>query len=128
MERVHGLRTEFLTSDSLKQHYDPQIEIAVFRIAQEALTNCAKHSGITSAELRLEQAGDMLEFTVSDHGKGFAESDYIRMMSAEKHMGLMNMRERARLLGGECRIQSSPGEGTSIFVRIPIVKDQSEQN
>ena len=128
MERVHGLRTEFQTSASLKQHYNPQTEIAVFRIAQEALTNCVKHSGVKSAEIRLEQNGKILEFSVSDQGKGFDESDYIRMMEGEKHMGLMNMRERARLLGGGCRIQSSPGGGTNIFVRIPIVEDEIEQN
>ncbi len=122
MERVQGLKIDFRAGSLLKQHYEPNIEIALFRIAQEALANCAKHSGVNEAEMKLEQTGKVLEFVVSDRGKGFTEQEYLQLIRGENHMGVMNMKERARLIGGECEVQSSPGKGTTIMVRIPITE------
>ncbi len=126
MERVQGFKIDFRAGLLLRQHYEPNIEIALFRIAQEALANCAKHSGVNEAEMRLEQNGKVLEFAVSDRGKGFTEQEYLQLIRGENHMGVMNMKERARLIGGECNVESSPGKGTTIMVRIPIAEEEIE--
>ncbi|MDE2598725.1 MAG: PAS domain-containing protein [Rhodocyclaceae bacterium] len=92
-----------------------EIETAVFRIMQEALTNVARHAEATRAEVTLHLDGDRLILRVVDNGKGMLLSS-----TAPRRLGIVGMRERAYMLGGELRLQSSPGHGTQIEVSLPL--------
>jgi signal transduction histidine kinase len=97
------------------------VELAIFRILQEELTNVRKHSNAESVKIRTEASSGDLILVVEDDGVGFDP----RMLAAEQesgeHLGLMAMRERVELLGGELSIDSLPGMGTRITVRIPTI-------
>ena len=95
-------------------------ETALFRILQEALTNAWKHAQTAMVRLSLHTEGekdDLLVVYVQDWGKGF---EYAHIQSDSQGIGLMGMRERARLLGGVCSIESRPGRGTTVRLRIPL--------
>jgi len=87
----------------------------LYRIGQEALHNLVKHSRAKHASLRLRVDRDALTMEVADDGEGFDPS-----RSYPGHFGLPSMRERAQLRGGELQIESRPGEGTTVRVRVPI--------
>jgi signal transduction histidine kinase len=93
----------------------PVFELTVLRIVQEALNNIWRHSQSLQAEVCLEQQGDQLLVRVRDWGVGFD-------MTQEKksRYGLTGMRERARLLGGTAKIDSQPGQGTTVEVLLPL--------
>jgi two-component system NarL family sensor kinase len=91
----------------------PSTEIGLYRIAQEALTNIARHAEARNVTLRLSITGDAVELVVEDDGCGFDPTEAI-----EGHHGMIGMSERAKLLGGQLRALSGPGEGTRIEVVI----------
>jgi PAS domain S-box-containing protein len=93
-----------------------QVALSLYRIAQEALHNIAKHSGAPGAEVHLKQESGFLLLSVRDVGRGF-DAAAVR----ERHgLGLASMEERARLLGADFEVESSPGEGTHVKVRAPL--------
>jgi NarL family two-component system sensor histidine kinase LiaS len=87
-----------------------EVEHALFRIAQEALSNIARHSHARRAELALACGTDAITLTLSDDGRGFDTS------APTSGLGLRSMRERAEALGGKLTIESAPGQGTRISV------------
>jgi hypothetical protein len=89
---------------------------AVFRVLQESLTNIAKHADASQVEVTLERGGDTVTLTVRDNGRGFTPGGPRKQGS----YGLVGLRERAYLLGGDIRIESAPGQGTFIEMRLPI--------
>jgi PAS domain S-box-containing protein len=93
----------------------PQMETAVFRIVQESLTNVRKHARARSASVDVTRAGGRLLVVVSDDGTGFDP----RTVPADR-FGLEGIRQRARLFGGDLRITSGPGAGTTIEVSLPV--------
>ena len=97
----------------------PALETALFRIVQEATTNARKHAEAASVEISLSVAGDRLLVTVRDWGGGFDIEEAPIVPESGLHLGLIGIRERARLWGGECRIDSEIGKGTEIRVAIP---------
>jgi signal transduction histidine kinase len=97
------------------------LENALYRIAQEALTNACKHSKSKKVTVTMTQEGQEVRLEVQDWGIGFEPE------SVEKgHFGLEGIRQRVRLLGGALTIESTPGSGTSVQVVVPIVEKQSE--
>lgn len=94
---------------------DPQAT-AIFRILQESLTNVARHAKAQRVEVALGRADGAVTLSVRDNGRGFNLDDPRRPNS----FGLMGLRERASLLGGEVRIESQPGRGTVLHVEIPL--------
>jgi PAS domain S-box-containing protein len=92
------------------------IALCLYRIAQEALQNVVKHSGISRATLVLTGTGDELVLEVSDQGAGFETSAPRR----QDTLGLVSMRERARLVHGQLTVSSQPGAGTTVCVRVPV--------
>ncbi|MFZ0964709.1 MAG: PAS domain S-box protein [Terriglobia bacterium] len=94
---------------------DPEQATAIFRIFQETLTNVARHAGATAVEVRLAREFGNLTLEVHDNGKGIPEDK----LSDGKSLGILGMRERAMLLGGELAIISPPGKGTTVKIRIP---------
>jgi signal transduction histidine kinase len=94
------------------------IETTIYRIAQEALTNVSRHSGAKRVSVVLHKGDRMCRLAVEDDGKGF-QPEVAGVADGESGLGLLGMAERARLAGGNIDIESSPGGGTSVFVRIP---------
>ena len=97
----------------------PNVEIAAFRIVQEALTNAYKHAQGQRVSLRMHISDDVLVINVQDWGEGFALDEVDADLG---HVGLVAMQERARLVGGVCTIKSQPGEGVRVFVRLPLTQ------
>ncbi len=98
---------------------DSNIEVALFRIIQEALANVKKHSSAKNALVRLEINRDIINMIISDDGKGF-EFNADSSLKANAHFGIMSIKERAELFGGTVKIESFPGEGTKIYITIPF--------
>jgi len=91
------------------------VQTAIYRVAQEALTNVTRHAGATIVELELEERPDGAELRVSDDGHGFDPG----VAKADGGLGLIGMAERARLVGGELDVRSAPGGGTTVTLRVP---------
>ena len=89
---------------------------AVFRVLQESLTNIAKHAGATQVAVRVERREGGIALEVRDNGRGFVVSEPARPGS----FGLLGLRERASLLGGELSIDSTPGQGTIMRMSLPL--------
>ncbi len=94
----------------------PILENAVYRVVQEALTNACRHSKSERVRVEVVQCNGALRIKVQDWGVGFNPAAI-----EEDHFGLEGIRERARLLGGATVIESSPEQGTSITVELPLV-------
>jgi len=99
----------------------PSVELTVFRILQEELTNVRKHSNAGSVKIKSETSQGDLILTVEDDGVGFDPKMLEAEQESGKHLGLMALRERAELLGGDLNIDSLPGMGTRIIVRLPMI-------
>src|SRR6266542_1107061 len=112
-----GIAAEFHTAD-LGQRFDPRIETNLYRIAQEALNNCAKHSQCSHAEILLERRDRHIVLIVEDDGVGFSPG---KAQEGDGQCGLIGMRERASLLDGTIEIESAPQAGTTIYIRVPLV-------
>jgi PAS domain S-box-containing protein len=91
-------------------------QLGIYRIAQEALHNIWKHAGVREAGMCLARAGERVQLQISDRGVGFDPAQ----LSKEAGLGLISMRERARLLGGSFSVESSQGKGTTIIAGIPV--------
>jgi PAS domain S-box-containing protein len=103
--------------DGLEERYVPELETAVYRIVQEGLTNVARHSGVTQAEVRLSREDGRLTLRIADTGKGFDPRESRRPGHSS---GLSGMQERVALLDGTFSIQSHPGAGTCLTAEFPI--------
>ncbi|PYM05010.1 MAG: hypothetical protein DMD82_12600 [Candidatus Rokuibacteriota bacterium] len=106
-----------LTQNLEEARLPAAVETSAYRIVQEALANALKHARTTRVDVDLKKDGDTLFITVADWGVGF------RSTSGEtpgSGLGLLSMRERARLLGGDCVIESEPERGTRVRVRLPL--------
>jgi two-component system sensor histidine kinase UhpB len=97
------------------------VQTAIYRVAQEALTNVTRHAGATVVELDLGEHEGAAELRVRDDGDGFDPAVVARAAAEEATggLGLVGMAERARLVGGELDVRSAPGGGTSITLRVP---------
>jgi signal transduction histidine kinase len=89
--------------------------LCVYRIVQEALRNIVKHSHAQRASVRLEQQGAHLTLNIADSGVGFTPGTL-----EHSGLGLVSIRERVNLLGGQVVIRSAPGRGTRLGVRVPV--------
>lgn len=94
-----------------------EIELVLYRVSQEALTNIARHAKATQVEIHLNCDGDQLELMIADNGIGF-DPEIVRK-SRSLSLGLIGMVERLSLVGGTLDIESAPGKGTRIRARVP---------
>ncbi|MCS6882876.1 MAG: GAF domain-containing sensor histidine kinase [Oscillochloridaceae bacterium] len=97
----------------------PAVELALFRVANEALTNAAKHTGERRAALTLARIGDTVRLEVRDWGPGFDPAHVATITHLGEKLGLRLMRERLAMLGGDLRVESGPGAGTLVVARVP---------
>lgn len=110
-----GVAAELLVSGE-PERLSPDQQSALYRIAQEALTNAQRHARATRIEVELACSGDCARLTVTDDGVGFDPTS-----DADGGLGLRGMAERARLAGGELDLRSAPGSGTAVSVTIPLL-------
>ena len=115
--RVFSERTGItarLNTEGTPDGLDEERQTALYRVTQEALVNAGRHGGATHVEVDLTTSGPSAELRVRDDGEGFEPA------VGESHgLGLQGMAERARLVGGELDVRSSPGAGTEITMRLP---------
>lgn len=103
-----------------------EVQLLLFRIAQEALNNVRKHAQASSVILKLEFSDDNLTLTVSDNGRGFEVPKMIGDLAGLGKLGLAGMQERARLISSSLEIESERGKGTVVTVKVPISVPISE--
>jgi len=117
LEAVEGraeIKTQLHVEDLPK--LPSRVEEGLYHIAQEALNNALKHAESSQTEVTIHREKDWIELEIRDYGKGFA----VDGQDHNQGMGLTSMRERARDLGGELKITSQPGSGTSVSVRVKV--------
>ncbi len=104
-----------------ERKYELALEIALFRLIQEAITNVRKHAGVKKAMVKLESGPSGLTIVIKDQGSGFD----VNMLSESRQesYGIIGMRERAKLLGGEIKIISNPGRGTQVIFELATEGD-----
>ncbi|MBI4263483.1 MAG: MCP four helix bundle domain-containing protein [Acidobacteria bacterium] len=114
-----GIRAQF-THERMDERLSPEIEVCVYRIVQEALTNVARHSGASSCTVALIRRDGVLHLTIEDDGRGI-DTAAARAVDARRGLGLIGMRERAQALSGTFVIENRPEGGTRVAVRLPVL-------
>ncbi len=99
------------------------VEVALYRIAQEALQNVMKHADASRVALRLSSTHGYVQLVVEDDGSGFQPTQAGRNRSGDPAYGLVGMRERAELVGASLQVTSTPGSGTRVLVEVPAAAD-----
>jgi signal transduction histidine kinase len=117
VEDEGGLDTQ-LSVEGTDIRLSPDVELGVFRIAQEAMRNALRHASARHIAVTIEFLRDKLALTVVDDGRGFDPG--VPGDRYAEHLGLLGMRERARLLGGQVEVRSAPGQGTTVDATIPL--------
>ena len=120
--QTHHIDIDFHVIQRVSQRIPREIEIPVYRIVQEALTNVAKYSQAQNVSVIMTRKHNGLELIIEDDGVGFEVDALASGNVSNNKLGLYGMRERAVLVGGTFAIESSPGFGTTIYVRIPLVE------
>jgi signal transduction histidine kinase len=115
-----GLTVQFIANVNDDQ-LPSDLQTGLYRIIQEALTNVVRHAQATHVDILLNQRGDVLVAMVEDDGIGFDEET----IQKENNLGLLGMRERAEMLGGEMSVESGAGKGTTILVEVPYAGSNS---
>jgi two-component system sensor histidine kinase UhpB len=103
--------------DSRQDRLPPEVELVLYRVVQEALTNVAKHANADAVDIELRRQGDEVIAVVSDDGQGFDVEEMMR--SRERGLGLFGMQERLALVRGQLVIDSVPGGGTRVHAWVP---------
>src|SRR5512143_1335290 len=122
----YGIEVEFREKGP-EERLSPEMEVVFYRVVQEALTNVAKHSGATRVLVELDNDPDrgIVGLRIEDNGKGFPAQQQGRDQQA-KGFGLMGIKERVSLLGGNFRIFSDEERGTRLLVDIPLAKGEQK--
>jgi signal transduction histidine kinase len=115
--RRSGIACEFTEEDVAEQLPDA-VKTCVYRVVQEALHNCEKHSKATEVHVAVRQRGEILSVMVEDNGRGFELNPH-GMPTRSAGLGLLGIRERVSIAGGSLLIQSAPGKGTRIAIELP---------
>ena len=121
-EQRTNIIVSFDSSSTPVQRFAGNLEITVFRVIQEALTNVARHAETSSAEVRVfSDGGKSIKLEVNDRGKGFSMDD----KKTARTLGLTGMKERVLLMNGSFNVWSEPGKGTRIKVSLPMTSDDA---
>ncbi|HEY0037599.1 MAG TPA: sensor histidine kinase [Longimicrobium sp.] len=111
----NGVECDFQAVGLGAERFAPEVETMLYRVAQEALTNVLKHAAATRVGVLLERRGGHIALVIEDDGKGF-DTDLLYVKT--QALGLRGMRERVAPLGGRLDVESTPGVGTTLFVRV----------
>jgi len=104
--------------DGLPRRFNPETELALYRIVQESLSNMARHASAKRASVAVRFGGDNIELEIADDGLGFVPPEHPGDLTAEGHYGLLGIHERAEIVGAELELNSEPGHGTRVRVRL----------
>jgi signal transduction histidine kinase len=115
-----GIAVQFEAS-GFDRRLMPELETALFRVAQEAITNIAKHANADTVLIQCLERDGRVVIEIEDDGKGFSPASLPPPAARERGLGLLGMRERVELFGGTIEIDSAPGRGTRIAVGVPAV-------
>jgi signal transduction histidine kinase len=116
---VHGLKVDVSLPKRVSELYlDPETQVQLLRIIQESLSNVRRHAGVSSVGLSFTREKGWLQVTVHDNGMGF--DPLVAHGAEDGHYGLSFMRERAQGVGGRLDVISAPGQGTAVFVQVPL--------
>jgi PAS domain S-box-containing protein len=113
-----ALAVDLVTSD-LERRLPADVETAIYRVVQEALTNVVRHASASHVSVTVERRGERVFAAIEDDGQGFE----VAAALSSGRLGVLGMRERARSLGGEFRITSAPGKGTTVRFDLPVCAD-----
>jgi signal transduction histidine kinase len=124
--RRTGIRAD-LTTAGVDGRFAPEVETCIYRIAQEGLTNVARHAEATTCRVHLRRLADTLLLTVEDNGKGF---DVQQLQSHREHpgLGLLGVRERVSGFGGTFKLETTVGRGTTFTVELPCLVCSPEED
>lgn len=120
INRTRTVTSITLTTDGKERRFNPEIELMVYRIIQEAINNIQHHSMATEATIYFHFYTDSLKISIQDNGKGFVFPQKISALTEEGKLGLIGMHERVRFLNGDIKIFSQIGQGTLITIDAPI--------
>ncbi|MBI4331936.1 MAG: HAMP domain-containing protein [Chloroflexi bacterium] len=128
--RKTGLSTQFQSVGLDGLRLRPEVETAIYRVVQEALTNVARHAAAKHVGVILERSRKKLRAITEDDGKGFDVGRIMSSPNLEMRLGLFGMEERISLIGGSLTIESAPGKGTTVYVEVPLEENRAsdEQN
>jgi signal transduction histidine kinase len=112
-----GIRCK-ITSTVSDAQWQPDFQTVFFRIFQETLTNIIRHAKAKQVDVRLQEQNGQLVMTVRDNGRGISPEE----LASSRSLGLLGMRERANLVGGEVTLTGAPGKGTTVTLRVPLPK------
>ena len=121
-EKTFGIEIDFNVNGFNECRVSAAIEVALYRIVQEALTNVAKYAEASVVSVLLDWREDWVLAIVEDNGKGFDPNQVV--LQSGRGLGLFGMQERAALLGGTFNIESQKGSGTTVFIKIPVNMSQ----
>jgi signal transduction histidine kinase len=117
--RTHyGVDARLVVDHESLLEFPAEVGIQIIRIIQEALTNVRKHAGANKAWVRFEQNGDRVRISVEDDGEGFDPAQVAGQ--GQQYFGLQIMGERAESVGGDLELDSRPGQGTRVVIRVPL--------
>lgn len=119
-QKDHTIRVRFHSDGFNATDPPPHVTMAIYRIAQEALSNVAKHSGAKTADVEIAKRKRTLSLSVEDKGRGFIVTAKRNRQPGRQGLGLISMEERATLIGGKLHLTSSPGKGTIVRVDVPL--------
>jgi signal transduction histidine kinase len=122
----HGLDVRLEASEDEPAILDGETQAQVVRIVQEALSNVRRHAGTDRATLRIERHGGGVRICVVDEGRGFDPAP-LEGREDGRHLGLRTMRERAASVGGTLAVESEPGQGTRVVLRLPLSGDEGAE-
>lgn len=117
--QVLGIPVAFSTSGQ-ERRLPTEVELTLYRMMQEALSNIARHAQASRASVRLAFAPDHLALTIQDNGRGFTVPASPAEFAPQGHFGLLGLHERAELIGARLAIHSTPGAGTTVDVTVPL--------
>ncbi|MFN2502370.1 MAG: PAS domain S-box protein [Pyrinomonadaceae bacterium] len=118
--RHYQTEADFMTNGLRTPRFDKDIETQLYRIVQEGLNNIVKHAQASRVSVLLKCDGDDLKLIIEDNGVGFDPATKGASREVGRGLGLIGMGERAMLVGGDVQVESEPGAGTTIFVRVPL--------
>jgi len=119
LEKSYGIATK-VEVKGVKRDFPDEVQVLLFRIAQEAMSNIRRHAKASKAVVKLESEKDGIKMSVSDNGKGFEMPGQVNGLARSGRLGIVGMSERAHLLGGNLEIKAASGSGTKVLVKIPL--------
>ncbi|TEU03126.1 MAG: GAF domain-containing protein [Dehalococcoidia bacterium] len=115
---------EFIDTE---ERLPPEVEVTLFRVAQGVIGNILEHSMAKNASIKLSCSASECLLRIEDDGKGFNVSKITRVDPSGRGAGVFTMKERVKLVGGVCHIESRPGKGTRVVVKVPLGKDMANE-